>query len=73
MNINKKKQKLINAVIEQIKKDIEAGDVTALDELLYYVPKKILIQYLPEEQWTKFSAGNKTEIWNSITQLLGRL
>jgi hypothetical protein len=40
---------LIELVIEQIKKDIEAEDVTALEELLLSVSQDRLIAYLPEE------------------------
>ncbi len=42
------KQELIDAVLEQIKKDVAEGDVTAIEELLYFLENKILIQYLPE-------------------------
>jgi len=41
---------LIELVIEQIKKDIEAEDVTALEELLLSVSQDRLIAYLPEEE-----------------------
>lgn len=41
--------KLIDAVIEQIKKDILIGDVTAIDELLRYLPKQKLEAFLSEE------------------------
>jgi hypothetical protein len=40
---------VIDMVIEQIKKDIEAGDVTAVEELLFSVSQERLIAYLPEE------------------------
>lgn len=43
-----KYQQLIDDVIEQIKKDIADGDVTAIDELLKFVPEKYLKGYLPE-------------------------
>lgn len=41
-------QPLIDQVIEKIKKDIEDGDVTAIDELLKFVPIEYLKGYLPE-------------------------
>lgn len=44
------KEVLIDMVIEQIAKDIEEGDLTALNELLYFVPEQFLLGYLPEEQ-----------------------
>ena len=37
-------------VIEQIKTDINDGDVTAIYEMLQQVPKDVLIAYLPEEE-----------------------
>ena len=43
------KQKLIDAVIEQIKEDVASGDLTAVDELLTFVPEKNLKGYLPED------------------------
>jgi len=39
---------LVNTVIEKIKEDIKDGDLTAIDELLRFVPKENLIGYLPE-------------------------
>lgn len=45
-----KKQQLIDLVIEEIKKDIASGDVTALDELLSAVPEEHLKGYLPESK-----------------------
>jgi len=42
-------QQLVDDVIEQIKKDIADGDVTAIDELLKFVPEKNLKGYLPEK------------------------
>ena len=41
--------KLVDSVIEQIKEDINCGDLTAIDELLRFVPKENLIGYLPEK------------------------
>ena len=45
----KAKQELVDKCIEQIKKDVNGGDVTALDEMLMLVSKKILKAYLPED------------------------
>jgi len=41
--------KLIDKVLEQIKKDVGAGDVTALEVLLGEVSEKSLRGFLPEE------------------------
>ena len=41
--------KLIDDVIEQIKKDILSGDLTAIDELLRYVPAQKLDAFLSED------------------------
>jgi hypothetical protein len=48
------KQKLIEAVVEQIKMDIGMGDVEAIEELLRFCPTKNLVSYLPEEDWEQF-------------------
>ncbi len=50
-----KKQKLIDAVLEEIKKDVTYGDLTAIEELLKFCPTKNLISYLPEETGEKFN------------------
>jgi hypothetical protein len=42
---------VIDLVIEQIRKDIEAGDVTAIEELLASAPMDSLVGYLPEDTW----------------------
>lgn len=39
---------LIDRVLEQIKTDVEVGDVTAIEELLKQVPTQVLVDYLPE-------------------------
>lgn len=49
-----KKQELIDRVIENIKKDIEHGDTTAIDALLSFCPTKNLVAFLPEEEWEQF-------------------
>ena len=41
---------LIEAVVEQIKKDFVEHDETALYELLSFLPKRRLLGYLPEEE-----------------------
>lgn len=49
---NKKKidkDKLIELVVGDIKNDIEAGDVTAVEELLKFCPTENLMAYLPED------------------------
>jgi len=47
--INMTKQKLIDLVLDQIEYDIDVGDLTAIEELLKYLPKERLRAYLPEE------------------------
>ena len=53
-------QRLIDAVLNQIRYDISFGDETAIDELLGFVPAEYLIGYLPEEDAKEFSSLNKT-------------
>lgn len=48
-----RKQKLADAVLEELKKDFASGDFTVIDDLLKRIPFKDLIQALPEEQWNQ--------------------
>lgn len=41
-------QGLIDRVLEQIRTDVEQGDVTAIEELLKQVPTQVLVDFLPE-------------------------
>lgn len=43
------KEELIELAIEQIVADVEAGDLTAIEELLSAVPIENLKAFLPEE------------------------
>lgn len=52
----KKKQKLIDALCEQIKNDAINGDLTVLEEILGFVPVNNLVQALPEEEWGKYKS-----------------
>ena len=45
------KKALMDKVLEQIAKDIEAGDVTAIAELIADIPDDKAMHFLPEEQW----------------------
>ena len=42
---------LIDAVLEQIRKDVRDGDLTAIEELIMRLPHHRLVAYLPEDQW----------------------
>jgi hypothetical protein len=42
------KQELIDRCLVEFKNDVASGDVTAIDELLKFVPSKNLQAYLPE-------------------------
>jgi hypothetical protein len=42
-------QTLIDAVLNQILSDVAEGDLTAIEELLRYVPEENLVSYLSEE------------------------
>lgn len=50
--------KLINAVLEQIKSDVHSGDMTAIDELVSTLPFDRLRGYLPEDQWIEHEEPN---------------
>jgi hypothetical protein len=40
---------LLDQVLDQIKKDVDAGDFTAIYEMLLELPNETLLVYLPEE------------------------
>ncbi len=42
------RDRLIDAVLEQIKVDVAAGDLTAIEELIRHLPADILLNFLPE-------------------------
>lgn len=44
-------QKLIDAVVTQIQKDVDSGDLTAVEELVRGLSYQTLVQFLPEDQW----------------------
>ena len=44
-------QKLLDAVVRQIDKDVRNGDLTAVEELVRRLPYQTLLQFLPEDQW----------------------
>jgi hypothetical protein len=48
------REKLQDAVIDELKKQFEVGDYTVLEELLTFIPDNKLIQSLPEEKWKDF-------------------
>lgn len=48
MTTEDSRQRLINAVLEQIKADVEAGDITSIEELIRELPADVLMSYLPE-------------------------
>lgn len=48
-NKEDKIQSIVDKCLERIKQDVEAGDLTAIDELLKSVPVEDLKGFLPEE------------------------
>lgn len=63
-----KNQVLVDAVIEELKKDFNTGDYTVIEEILFYVPKNILLHSLSEERWKEFNFNvSKTKSnWSEI-------
>jgi|TARA_B110000908_G_scaffold138371_1_gene164481 hypothetical protein len=53
-------------VIEQIKKDIESCDQSALYEMLVNVPQEILVAYLPEDSLANPIGLVSTSKWLDI-------
>ena len=45
--------KLLKAVVSQICKDANDGDYTAIEDLFKDLPKKRLIGFLNEEDWSE--------------------
>ena len=45
---------LVNAVLAEIYKCDYLGDYSAIDELLRFVHRKYLIQFLPEDRWKHY-------------------
>jgi hypothetical protein len=43
-------QELIDRVLDEIVRDVEFGDLTAIEELLRAVPEAALIAYLPDNE-----------------------
>ena len=41
-------QKLLDMALEQIRVDVERGDLTAIEELLRNLPEDALVSFLPE-------------------------
>jgi hypothetical protein len=48
MTTETSRTRLIEAVIEQIKADVVAGDLTAIEELISQLPADVLMNFLPE-------------------------
>lgn len=44
-------QKLLDAVVEQIRSDVNSGDLTAVEELIRTLDYDRLLNFLPEDQW----------------------
>jgi len=48
MTTHDSRERLIEAVLEQIKDDAQRGDMTAIEELIRDLPTQTLINFLPE-------------------------
>ena len=58
-------ESLIDAVLEQIKKDVRDGDLTAIEELLIRLPHHRLVGYLPEDQWINHpKEQDDVQVWH---------
>ena len=51
------KEAILERVLEQIAKDVEAGDMTAIAELIASVPNDTAMHYLPEETMQEILKG----------------
>lgn len=60
--MQKTKQKLANLVIEKLKEDLAKGDVTLINNLLYYVPQwDMVFHAFGEKDTGKFIKENITK------------
>ena len=48
--VNSERQELIDNVLLNIQEDIEGGDLTAIEELVKFIPSQFLKGYLPEPE-----------------------
>ena len=48
LEVNTIKDVVVDAVIEEMKKDIQNGDWSAIDDLLHQLSEESLINYLPK-------------------------
>lgn len=48
MTTDNNRQRLIDAVLEQIKNDVQREDMAAIEELIDELPTDTLINFLPE-------------------------
>ena len=60
VNLEERKEAIVDDVIEDIKKQIAEGDVTVLDELLKMLPEKNLIGSLNEDTWKQYTKIKKS-------------
>ncbi len=60
-----RKQELVDAVLEELKKDLAQGDFTVIDELLKFIPTRNLIMSLPEEKWADYPIDLMSEMKGS--------
>ena len=51
------RENLIDAVLDEIVRDVDNGDLTAIEEMLKSVPTKVLEGYLPEPDYDPTDHG----------------
>jgi hypothetical protein len=54
VDISPLRQRLLDRACEQIRKDVETGDLTAIEELLKNVSSEALQTFLPEDEWIHY-------------------
>ena len=52
--MSKSRQNLVDGVVRQIRKDVDVGDVTSIEQLIEQLPYDTLLQYLPEDTWIHY-------------------
>lgn len=60
------KEKIVDAILDQMKRNVAFGDVTVEEELFMLLPKEKLIQSFSEDQWTKWKEKSKEEVIDHV-------
>jgi uncharacterized protein (DUF2267 family) len=69
---NKSKQQIVDAVLEQMKRNVSEGDITVEEELFMMLPKDKLVHALREEDWHKYQNAEKEQVVDAVLEQMKR-